>query len=114
MRLEDADALRMLSDQLEEQGNDTGAALLRDIADRIEARVRPWLLNWPKELGVGELLVHGVEVRAERQSCSGTRFDYIGHSGLPPRLRILIEAEPVEVWTMYQVDQPDTRVRYLG
>jgi hypothetical protein len=38
---DDADALRILSDWLEEQGNDPGAALLRDVAGRIERDVRP-------------------------------------------------------------------------
>jgi hypothetical protein len=37
---DDADALRILSDQLEELGLDPGAALLRDVAGRIEQDAR--------------------------------------------------------------------------
>jgi hypothetical protein len=33
--------------------------------------------------------------------------------GLPPGYRFLIEAEPVGVWTMHEVDRPSGRVRYL-
>jgi hypothetical protein len=40
--LADAAALRILSDQLEEQGNDPGAALLRDVAGRIERFDESW------------------------------------------------------------------------
>jgi hypothetical protein len=112
VRSEDADALRMLSDQLEEQGNDPGAALLRDIADRLEATVVPQFVDWPEELGVGELRVKGIEVRVERPIRDVSRFDYLGMHGPPPGYRFLIEAEPVGVWTIHDVDRPSGRVSY--
>jgi hypothetical protein len=98
VRSEDADSLRMLSDQLEEQGNDTGAALLRDIADRMESATGPLLLRWPKELGIGELLVRHVEVQPEHGSSL---------------YRILINTEPTGTWTLYATDRPSGRVKYI-
>jgi hypothetical protein len=97
MRSEDAAALRVISDQLEERGDDAGAACLRDIAGWIEATAKPWFVDWPKELGVGELVVRNVKVRCEPSH----------------RWQLLIEAEPVGVWTMRDVDRPDGRVIYL-
>jgi hypothetical protein len=107
MELKDANALRVLSDRLEELGEDAGAALLREIAGRIEATAKPWFVDWPKELGVGELLVRSVEVREVRD-----RAGFYDPSHL---WQLLIEAEPVGVWTMHldQVDGPDSRVRYI-
>jgi hypothetical protein len=113
MELKDADALRVLSDRLEELGEDAGAALLRDIAGRLDAKARPRFVDWPEELGVGELLVRSVEVRTERPIHDASRFDYLGIHGPPPKYRFLIEAEPIVVWTVHEVDRPSGRVRYL-
>jgi hypothetical protein len=106
MRPKDADALRILSDQLLEHGLDPGAALLRDVADRIEATAKPWFVDWPKELGVGELAVRHVEVREMRNRA--------GFYEPSPQWRLLIEAELIGVWTMHvhEVDRPGGRVTY--
>jgi hypothetical protein len=105
MRSEDAVALRVISDQLEERGDDAGAACLRDVAGRLEATAEPRFVDWPEELGVGELAVKSVEVREVRNRA--------GFYEPSPRYRLLIGAEPVGVWTMRQVDRPDGRVIYL-
>jgi hypothetical protein len=107
VRSEDADALRILSDQLEEHGLDPGAALLRDVADRIEATAKPWFVDWPEELGVGELLVRSVEVREVRNRAG---FYEPSHFW-----QLLIEAKPTGVWTMHldQIDGRSSRVRYV-
>jgi hypothetical protein len=99
MRPDDADALRMLSDQLEERGDDPGAALLRDVADRLEAMTEPRLIDWPRYLGVGEMRVFGVEVNTRILRDHG-------------QYQWLIDAEPVGKWVVNEVDQPDRRVSY--
>jgi hypothetical protein len=94
MKLDDAAALRVISDQLEESGDDAGAACLRDIAGRLEAMLMtgPFLTHWPKDLGTGMLLVRTVEVRPDRV--------------LPHGYRLLIDAEPVGDGGLYAADHP--------
>jgi hypothetical protein len=94
MRLEDAAALRVISDQLEERGDDAGAARLRDVAGRIEAMsmAGPLLTHWPKDLRTGMLRVRTVEVRPDRV--------------LPHGYRLLIDAEPVGDGGLYAADHP--------
>jgi hypothetical protein len=99
MRSEDAAALRVLSDQLEESGDDAGAACLRDVAGRIETTAEPRFIDWPRYLGVGEMRVFGVEVNTRTLRDHG-------------RYRWLIDAEPVGEWIVNDVDQPDRRVTY--
>jgi hypothetical protein len=107
VRSEDAAALRVISDQLEERGDDAGAACLRDIAGRMESTAKPWFIDWPEELGVGELAVRSVEVREVRN-----RAGFYEPSHL---WQLLIEAEPIGVWTMHvdEVDKPSGRVTYV-
>jgi hypothetical protein len=87
MRSEDAAALRVISDQLEERGDDAGAACLRDVAGRIEMMwmAGPLLTHWPKDLGTGMLRVRTVEVKPDR---------------------LLIDAEPVGDGGLYAADHP--------
>jgi hypothetical protein len=113
VRSEDAAALRVISDQLEERGDDAGAACLRDIAGRMESTAKPWFIDWPEELGVGELRITGVEVRVDQPIRDAARYDYLGYLGPSPQYRLLIEAEPIGVWIVRQVDKPDGRVSYL-
>jgi hypothetical protein len=111
MTSEDADALRILSDQLLEHGLDAGAALLRDIAGRMEARTGPRFVDWPEELGVGELSVKSIEVQDARRIRNPRQYDHLGFHG-PLRYRVLIEAEPVGTWTVCDVDKPSGRVTF--
>jgi hypothetical protein len=94
VRSDDAIALRVISDQLEERGDDAGAACLRDVAGRIEAMsmAGPLLTHWPKDLGTGMLRVRTVEVKPDR---------------VPPHeYRLLIDAEPVGDGGLYAADDP--------
>jgi hypothetical protein len=94
VRSEDAAALRVISDQLEERGDDAGAACLRDVAGRLEAMsmAGPLLTHWPKDLGTGMLRVRTVEVQPDRV--------------LPHEYRLLIDAEPVGDGGLYAADDP--------
>jgi hypothetical protein len=94
MKSEDAAALRVISDQLEERGDDAGAACLRDVAGRLEAMsmAGPLLTHWPKDLGTGMLRVRTVEVKPDRVQ--------------PHEYRLLIDAEPVGDGGLYAADDP--------
>lgn len=96
--LTDADALRILSDQLEEHGLDAGAALLRDVAGRLERCVR--LVGPVVARFSGELLVRSI--RWNRGDLQHVRFCEHAVAGLT-HYTASIEAEPVGTWIQHEV-----------
>jgi hypothetical protein len=110
MKSDDAAALRVISDQLEERGDDAGAAYLRDVAGRLEATAKPRFVDWPEGLGVGDLKIDRVEIIDKYPNFDRFRYDYQGLHEPPHRYRFLILVDPVGAWTTTGAGKPRVRV----